>query len=154
DVLQQFHREIGIVAFCLVLVHPTLLVLAGYPARILLPSTRVPWGVSLGTGAFLLLTLLIASSLLRKRPHLPYQVWQVGHAILTVAVIVLAAIHVGAVGRYVHATPMAVLWAGYLLLVALIFANYRLLMPLRLLKKPWRVVENREEAGDSRTLYL
>jgi predicted ferric reductase len=34
------------------------------------------------------------------------------------------------------------------------FANYRVVMPLRLMNRAWRVVENRVEAGDSRTLRL
>jgi predicted ferric reductase len=49
---------------------------------------------------------------------------------------------------------MNVLWACYLLLLLGMFANYRVVLPLRLMRKPWRVVENRPEASDARTLRL
>jgi len=154
DVLQQFHKEIGIAAFCLVASHPILLVVAGYPARVLLLHSRVPWSVALGTLAFLALALLIGLSIGRKRLRLPYGVWQVSHGLLTVAMIAMAGIHIVTVGRYGRGTPMDAVRASYLLLLLCLYANYRLVLPLRLMRKPWRVVENHEEAGDSRTLRL
>jgi predicted ferric reductase len=154
DVLQQFHKEIGIAAFGLVIAHPLLLLLSGYPARILLLSRSVPWSVALGTLALVLLALLIALSIWRKRLRLRYEVWQASHGMLTIALILMAGIHVAAVGRYVHMAPMAILWACYLLLLIRFFVYYRVVMPLRLMKKPWQVLENRAEAGDSYTLRL
>jgi predicted ferric reductase len=154
DVLQQFHKEIGITAFCLVLTHPVLLLFAGYPAGILLVGSRVPWSVMLGTVALLLLVALIGSSIWRKRLRLRYEVWQILHGVLTIALIVVAAAHVGFTGRYIYSVPMTILCVGYLLFLLGHFANYRIVMPWRLLNRPWRVVENRVEAGDSRTLRL
>jgi predicted ferric reductase len=154
DVLQQFHKEIGITAFCMVLAHPLLLLLAGYPAGILLLNSSVPWSVALGTLAFLLLAVLIALSFWRKRLKLRYEVWQASHGLLTIALIFMAGIHIVGVGRYIRIAPFAILWACYLLLLIGLFVYYRLVKPLRLINKPWRVVENRVEPGDSRTLRL
>ena len=75
DVLQQFHKEIGLVASCLVASHPLLLLLAGYPPRILLLDSRVPWSVALGTLAFLVLATLVGLSVGRKRLKLAYEPW-------------------------------------------------------------------------------
>jgi len=154
DVLQQFHKEIGITAFFMVLVHPILLVLSGYPLRILLPVPGVPWSVVLGTVAFLLVALLIGLSIWRKRLKIRYEIWQVTHGLLTIALIFAAGIHIVGVGRYVQMTPMRILWAFYLLLLIGLFLYYRLVKPLRLMSQSWRVVENLEELGDSRTLRL
>jgi predicted ferric reductase len=154
DVLQQFHKEIGLVACGLVLAHPILLVVAGYPARILWVDPSVPWSVALGTLAILLLAVLIATSIWRKRFRLSYEVWQLGHGLLTIAVILVAGIHIVSVGRFVEAAPLDALWICYLVLLLGLFAYYRIVLPLRLMKRPWRVVENRVEAGDSRTLRL
>jgi predicted ferric reductase len=154
DVLQQFHKEIGITAFCMLLAHPLLLLLAGYPARILLLNSSVPWSVALGTLAFLLLAALIALSIWRKRLKLRYEIWQASHGLLTIVLIFMAGIHIVGVGRYVRMAPIASLWAIYLLLLIGLFLYYRLIKPLRLLNKPWQVVENRIESGDSRTLRL
>jgi predicted ferric reductase len=154
DVLQQFHKEIGITAFLLVLAHPLLLVLAGYPGRILLPVPGVPWSVILGTLAFLLAGLLIGLSVLRKKLKIPYEIWQVTHGLLTIALIFAAAFHIVGVGRYVQMPAMRILWTIYLLLLIGLFLYYRLIRPLRLRKQPWAVVENRQELGDARTLRL
>jgi predicted ferric reductase len=154
DVLQQFHKEIGMTAFFLVAAHPILLVLAGYPWRILLPVSGVPWSVILGTVAFLLVALLIGLSLFRKKLEIPYEVWQVTHGLLTIALIFAAAVHIIGVGRYAQMTAMRILWAGYLLLLIGLFLYYRLIKPMRLMKQPWQVVENRPELGDARTLRL
>src|SRR5512139_3588940 len=132
DVLQQFHKEIGITALGFVLAHPVLLLVAGYPARILLPSPRVPWGVVLGTVALLLVAGLIGLSVWRKRLRLSYETWQVSHGLLTIALIGLAAVHVASVGRFTRVAPMAVLCACYLLLLLGRFASYRVVMPFRL----------------------
>jgi predicted ferric reductase len=154
DVLQQFHKEIGLTAFLMVLAHPLLLVVSGYPWRILLPVSGVPWSVVLGTVAFLLVALLIGLSVWRKKLKIPYEAWQVTHGLLTIALIAAAAIHIVGVGRYAQMTPMKILWAAYLLLLMGLFSYYRLFKPLRLLGKPWKVVENRAELGDARTLRL
>ena len=154
DVLQQFHKEIGIAAFCLLLTHPVLLVLGGYPARIVGFGSRVPWSVAAGTLAFLLLLVLIALSIWRKRLRLSYEAWLATHGLLAIALIVVAGVHVATVGRFVHRAPMLVLCALYVLLPVGFFAFYRLLRPLLLTRRAWRVVENRAEAGDARTLRL
>lgn len=154
DVLQQFHKEIGIVAFCFVLTHPVLLVVAGYPARLVVPGSRVPWGVASGTVAFLLLALLIALSIWRKRIKLRYEIWQASHGILALAMIVVGGVHVATVGRFVRTVPMALLCVFYVLLPIGLFTFFRLVRPLLLTRRPWRVVENRVEAGDARTLRL
>jgi hypothetical protein len=59
----------------MVLVHPFLLVLSGYPLRILLPVPGVPWSVVLGTVAFLLVAVLIGLSMWRKRLKIRYEIW-------------------------------------------------------------------------------
>lgn len=154
DALQQFHKQIGYVAVCMVLAHPALLLLDGYPWRILLPTSAVPWSVSLGTYALLCLILLVGLSIFRKKLRISYEIWQISHWLFTVAVLGLSAIHIVAVGRYAQSVPMKLLWLAYLGMVLGIFLYYRLVKPLQLLSRPWRVVENREELGRSRTLVL
>ncbi|HEX5043389.1 MAG TPA: ferric reductase-like transmembrane domain-containing protein [Candidatus Polarisedimenticolaceae bacterium] len=153
DVLQQFHKEIGIAAFCLLLTHPILLVVAGYPARIL-GSSGVPWSVASGTLAFLLLLALISLSIWRKRLRLSYEIWLGTHGLLALGLLVVAGVHVATVGRFVRRMPMAVLCLLYVLVPVCLFAFQRLLRPLFTTRRAWRVVENRAEAGDARTLRL
>ena len=92
-------KEIGLTALCLVLAHPLLLLLAGYPSRILLLDPSVPWTIALGTLVFLLLTVLIVLSVWRKRLRLRYEVWQATHGLLTIVLSFMAGLHIVGVGR-------------------------------------------------------
>ena len=49
DALQMVHRQIAFVALALVLIHPLVLILAGYPWRMMLFGPEVPWAIMLGT---------------------------------------------------------------------------------------------------------
>jgi predicted ferric reductase len=110
--------------------------------------------VAAGTLAFLLLLVLIALSIWRKRLRLSYEAWLATHGFLAIALIVVAGVHVATVGRFVRRAPMMVLCALYVLLPVGFFAFYRLLRPLLSTRRAWRVVENRAETGDARTLRL
>ncbi len=154
DALQQFHKEIAFAALLMVLAHPVLLVIVGYPWRIILPVQSVPWSVYLGTLAFCAVLLLIALSIFRKRLKIPYEVWQFTHGVLYIAVIVMAAFHIVAVGRFAQSLPMRLLWCLYILLLIGFLLYYRLVKPMMLWNKPWRVVENRVELGNARTIRL
>jgi predicted ferric reductase len=155
DVLLQFHREIGIAALVMVAAHPALLIASQfYSPRILVPWGGMPWPVWMGSIALLLVALVVGLSLLRKRLGTSYELWQATHGALAMALIVSASVHIVAVGRFSALPAMRVLWALYLVAFVGIFLRYRLLRPLQMLKRPWVVVDNRAERGDSRTITL
>ena len=155
DALLQFHRQIGIAALLLVLVHPLLLVFSGvYPAVILWPLSGVPWPVWIGSVALLAVLLVVGLSLLRKRLRTPYELWQLPHAMLALVLVGTAVAHVLAVGRFSALPVMRGLWAVYLVAFIGLFLKYRLARPLRLWRRPWEVVENKAERGNARTVTL
>jgi predicted ferric reductase len=155
DALLQFHREVGIGAWLLVLAHAVLLLSSGgYPLASLGLSASVPLPVRLGTLAAAATTLLVLLAVTRRRMHARYETWQLVHGLLAVTIVGLAAAHVATVGRFAASTPMRVLGALYLGLFLGILLRYRLLRPLALLRKPWTVVANLAELGASRTLVL
>ena len=155
DALLQFHRQIGIAAFLLVLAHPVLLIVSrAYPAAILWPGGGMAWPVWMGTVAFVCVLLVVGFSLLRKRLHSPYELWQATHGLLAMALVATTVIHIVAVGRFAAMPVMQVLWAVYLIVFIGLFFRYRLFKPLRLWGRPWEVVENRAERGNARTLVL
>ncbi len=155
DALLQFHREIGISALVLVLLHPVLLISTRvYTAQILVPWGGTPWPVWMGSVAFLAVLAIVGLSLLRKRLRTPYEYWQATHGILSMALITFAAVHIFAVGRFSQLPAMRVIWALYIALFVGMFLRYRLFRPLRLSKQPWEVVENRAELGQAHTVRL
>ena len=155
DALLQFHRQIGIAAFLLVLAHPLLLIVThAYPAAILWPGGGMAWPVWIGSVAFICVLLVVGFSLLRKRLRSPYELWQATHGLLAMALVATAVIHIVAVGRFAAMPVMQALWAVYLVVFIGLFFRYRLFKPLRLWGRPWEVVENRPERGNARTVVL
>lgn len=155
DSLLQFHRQIGIASMVVVTAHPLLLVAdASYTRGLLVPGAQTPWPVTLGVAAFFSAALVVGLSLARKRLRIPYELWQVTHGVLSIALIAFAAAHIYGGGRYAALPIMRVIWAVYLLVFVGLFLRYRVARPLRLLGKPWELVENRPERGQARTLVL
>jgi predicted ferric reductase len=154
DALLLVHRQIAFVALVLVLIHPLVLLPAGYPWRMLLLGPDIPWAIMLGTLAVLATALLILLSVWRKWLRMPYEFWQITHGLLAITVLALAAVHILEAGRYSQLLPMRVAVVLYLSVLILLFFYFRIARPLRSLRRPWRVVENRAELGRSRTLRL
>jgi predicted ferric reductase len=102
----------------------------------------------------LILILLVGSSVWRKQLRIPYPVWQLFHGLFSLAVVFLALVHMFRLGRYTSTPVMQLVWVLYSVLVLLLIGRYKILIPLLNLSRPWEVVENREERGDSRTLVL
>jgi predicted ferric reductase len=154
DALQLVHKRIAYVALLLVLIHPLVLLLAGYPWQMMLLGPDVPWAIRLGTLAVIATVLLIMLSIGRKWLRIPYELWQITHGILAIAVIAAAAVHILEAGRYSQLLPMRIAVVPYLALLILLFLYFRIAKPMRSLRRPWRVIENRPELGRSRTLRL
>ena len=154
DALRLVHKRIAYVALVLVLIHPLVLLLAGYPWQMLLLGPQVPWAIMLGTLATIATVLLIVLSLGRKWLRMPYELWQITHGILAIAIIAAAALHILEAGRYSQLLPMRVAVVLYLASLIVLFFYFRIAKPMRSLSRPWRVIENRPELGRSQTLRL
>jgi predicted ferric reductase len=152
DALLKFHRQIGIAAALLVLLHVLFVFRNGYPVAWLKPISdgSIQWGAC----ALYALILLIVLSLGRKRLGLSYGWWQVSHSLLADAIILCGAVHVLTLGAFAGASAMNEVWGLYLLLFVWMVFRFRILKPLLAWRKPWEVVSNAQELGDSRTLLL
>ena len=155
DALLQFHREIGISALVLVTLHPILLIASSvYSANILVPWGGTPWPIVMGIAAFVAVLLVVGLSLMRRRLGTPYELWQGTHGILSITLIVISGIHIYSVGRFSTIPAMQVLWVVYIATFVGMFLRYRLVRPWKLQQRPWEVVENRPELGNSYTVRL
>jgi predicted ferric reductase len=153
DALQLFHRRLGFAALGFALAHPLLLLAAGTPASALDPLGGPP-ALRPGAAAFWLLLLLVASTIWRRTLRLSYEAWLSLHRWVALALLAGALWHAFAVEGRSGAPLMRGLWTAYALLVVGLMAWHRLVAPLRAWRRPWRVVENRVERGDSRTLVV
>jgi predicted ferric reductase len=154
DSIVQYHRQMGYVALGLILAHPALLFFTEIDMWQLLNPATAPWRARFAVTSVVLLLVLVATSVWRQRLRIRYEIWQVAHGVLSVAVIGLALAHIQLVGYYVNQPWKQVVWilmsAAFLGLLGWV----RLVRPFFRLRTPWVVDEVREERGDSWTVSL
>ena len=154
DVVYHFHRQISIVAFLLILAHPIILFIFSPGLLNLLNPFTAPARVLYGIGAILLMGVIILLSLKRVDLKIKYEPWRFTHGLLASLAIILTMLHVLGVGYYISTPGMQVLWItlsafwiGSLLYV-------RLIKPMLMLRKPYRIQEVRRERGDTYTVVF
>ncbi len=155
DSLLQFHRQIGIASMAFAVAHPVLLVAdRAYTAGLLVLSATTPWPVTVGFAAFIVAALVVGLSVYRRLLRMSYELWHTTHGILSIVLIGFGAAHILSIGRFAALPVMRTLVIIYLVFFVGIFLRYRLARPLSLWHRPWEVVENRAEHGQSHTLVL
>lgn len=154
DNLLQFHRRTGVAAWVIVLMHPALL-MAGEPAFLawLDPTEDALRAAGVGCLA-LATTTLIVSSLWRVSLKLRYETWRTAHAVLSLFVVA------GGLGHALMGQHHTAGLAAQLLLVVVVgvplalLLEARLYRPLRLARRPWRVVAVEDCRAKSTRLVL
>ena len=155
DALIQFHRRIGLLVGALILIHSILMFRSGYPVEWLNPfATGNIWAMRWGVWAGIAIFLLVVVSLGRKRLRIRYGWWQWAHALLAEGAVLMALAHILLFGGFSSGKPMRVLLAAYGLLLVAVRVGFVVVRPLRIWSRPWEVLENTKEFGDSRTLVL
>lgn len=156
DALQLFHNLMGMVALGFLVAHPILLIISGYPANCWLNPFAGCANTATRTASLALyvLVLLVGLSIWRKKLGIKYELWQVTHGLFALFVLIAAMVHIFILGRYTTTPIMQAMWLVYAILVTALLLRYKIVMPVLNWNKTWKVVENREERGDSRTLVL
>lgn len=155
DALLQFHRTMGIFGVALLVAHGAAEVVAGYPASWLNPfPDDTPWAMRWGVISMVLLALLLAVSLGRRRFGVSYDWWQLTHGALADGAILAGLLHALWLGGFAAQRPMQAVMAGYAALALGLRIWFKLIRPFMLWSRPWEVVANVAEGGDTRTLVL
>ena len=154
DTLLQFHQQAGILAFAFILAHPAILLLSkpGY-LSFLDPRIDLSRAVELGF-VVVALPVLIVSSLWRQRLRLPYEWWRLGHGALAVMILAVGMVHVFRVHYYLGDPWNQLLWTAIVAGSMASVAYVRLIKPLALRRRPYRVVSIEPEALDVWTVSL
>jgi predicted ferric reductase len=155
DVIYHFHRRISLMAVGLVAAHPLILLAAGSDSLALPDSLwDLPWGARFAGLSIACLSALVVMALWRTQLQISYESWHVTHILLAVVAVASGLFHMTAWGFYL-ADPwkrglwiaMAIFWVALLLFV-------RVVKPLFMLRRPYRVAEVRTERGDATTLVM
>jgi predicted ferric reductase len=145
DDMMQAHRQAGILAVVFLLAHPMILFAAHRPfLGFLDPRVNTPRALAL-TAAAGALVLLVALPLLRRRLRLPYEWWRLTHAALAAVALLIGLAHVLMVGHYVATPPKQVVWIAMTGGALLLLGHARLVRPLTMRRRPWRVTQVRPE---------
>ncbi len=153
DALMYFHRLMGIAAVGFLVAHPVLLAGSGVtPASFNALGGTMAQRV--GPIAFWVVVLMVISSIWRRRLRLRYEVWRGLHTVSALVIVPASVAHIVTVRGYSQVPAVAGACLVYGGLFAVMMLGYRVVRPLRLWPRPWRVVENRDEGGDTRTLAL
>ena len=154
DIVYHFHRQIGIAAFFMVFSHPILLFILDQRYLRLLNFFNTTTPARYGIGAVLLLIGVVWMAEFRQQLRIPYWFWKFWHGILATAMIAMAVTHIFLTGSYTDLPWKRALWIGYSILLVLTLAYTRIIYPLRLMARPFRVKEVKEERGSVWTVRM
>jgi predicted ferric reductase len=154
DIVYYFHRWAAVGAVGLVLTHYVILRVRYGEALGALNPLTAPWPLTAGRASLLLFVAIIVTSLGRKPLRLEYDRWRVWHGLLSTVAVALAIAHVVGVGHFTAAPWKRVTWTGYSLLWLFLLGYIRVIKPLALCRRPYRVTGVKAERGDAWTLTL
>jgi predicted ferric reductase len=154
DNIIQYHREMGIVGFLLVLGHVVVLMIAD-PDFLAYFDPRVNFLRSVFLiAALIALVALLATSLWRETFRLQYEWWRLAHGVLALAVVFIGLVHMVQVSHYTE--PIWKKGVIGTLVVAAMYAvvHTRIVRPWLSRKRPYRVVDVQPERDRSHSLTL
>jgi predicted ferric reductase len=155
DVIYHFHRRISLTAVALVVVHPAILIAAGSD-KLAMPDSlaEVPMGAVFAVLSLGSVVLLVIMALWRTRLKISYEFWHFSHIVLALAAVGGGLLHMVGWGFYLVDPWKRALWVCMTIFwIALLF-YVRLVKPLFMLRRPYRVSEVRPERGDTTTLVM
>lgn len=154
DLIYYFHRLASIGAFIFLLLHPVLLAIIDPELLWILHPAVMPWHLWAGVVSFAAMTAILVTSLGRKQLRIHYDAWRVWHALLAVIALVTAVAHIAGVAHYSAGSWKAWLWLLIALSCVATVLYVRLVKPIQMLRRPWRVVDVIEERGSAWTLVV
>ncbi len=154
DTILQFHREAGLVAVAFALLHPIVMIVSA-PPYIEFLDPRVMFARAAMLIAVIVALLLIVFLTLRRRPMgIRYEVWRLSHGLLGLFIVVVGLVHILQVNWYVAESWQRILWIGLTVGALLLLGHVRIMKPLLMRNRPYRIAEVRNEGGRTWTLAL
>jgi len=154
DVIYHFHRQISLVAVGLVVAHPVILVVV--QPELLAPSNMLEAPLS---AHFALLSIfsviaLVVAALWRAALKIKYETWHLTHIVLALVAIIAGVVHMVGSSFYLVDPWKRTLWIGLTIFWIGLLLYVRIVKPLFMLRRPYRVSEVRRERGDTSTLVM
>lgn len=154
DTMMHFHRQAGIIALVFVLAHPMILILAdGAYLSFFDPRENLPRTAALSLVTVLLL-LVVVLPLCRNAISMPYEWWRTTHGVMAAMIVLIGVAHMFMVGHYVDTWWKQGVWAVVALASIGLLATARVIKPLQLRRRPYRVESIQQEVPHVWTVHL
>ncbi len=154
DTLYTVHHALSKASFFLVLAHPILLILSNPYNFVAFNIVGAPWKLRAGVIAFVLMLLLVMTSVWRLWLRLEYEPWRGLHDLLSVGVAGLALYHILEVGYYTALPLQRWLWVFFAVVWVGAILEIRVFKPWRMLQRPFEIAEIIEERGNTWSMVL
>jgi predicted ferric reductase len=154
DVIYHFHRQISLIAIALIILH-VIILFALRPQRLaMLNFLQASWRASFGALSIYSLIALVVMALWRTKLKIRYEIWHLSHIVLAVVAIAAGLLHMAGFGRHLVDPWKRALWVGLTIFWIGLLLYVRIVKPLFMLRRPYRVAEVRKERGDTWTLVM
>ena len=154
DVIYHFHRQISLLAVSLVIAHPLILFVV-QPELLARSYFRdVPVSAYFAFLSIFSAIALVVTALYRARLNIRYETWHFTHIGLAIVVIAAGLLHMLGSGFYLTDPWKRALWIGLAIFWIALLLYVRIVKPLFMLRRPYRVSEVRKERGDTVTLVM
>jgi predicted ferric reductase len=154
DVIYHFHRQISLIAVGLVIAHPLILFVVRPELLALLNSIAAPWRARFAALSTYSLIALVVTALWRAKLNIRYETWHLSHIVLAVVAVAAGLLHMVGWSFYLTDPWKQALWIGLTIFWLGLLGYVRIIKPLFMLRRPYRVSEVREERGDTWTLVM
>jgi predicted ferric reductase len=155
DVIYHFHRQISLIAVGLVLVHPMIMFFA-QPQLFAMPAaaSEIPWGAVAAVFSLSALIAMVVMALWRAQLKIPYEIWHLSHVGLAIVAVTGGLLHMVGWSFYLTDPWKRTLWTGLTIFWIGLLFFVRIVKPLFMLRRPYRVTEVRSERGETATLVM
>ncbi|MGO4437857.1 ferredoxin reductase family protein [Rhizobium sp. RAF56] len=154
DVIYHFHRKISLIAVALVIAHPLILFAVRPELLALLNSFTAPWRARFAAISTYSLIAIVVMALWRVKLRISYETWHISHIVLAVVAVTAGLAHMVGWGVYLVDPWKRALWLALTLFWIALLLHVRIVKPLFMLRRPYRVAELRQERGDTFTLAM
>jgi len=152
DEVYYFHLRAAVAGFILMLAHPLLLIAYNPSTVRLLDPIAAPPAARLGLVSIAAFVALVVTSLFRQQLDMKYERWRLLHASLAIVGVLAATFHMLRVDHYLALPWQRGLWLTSAGLWVGLILNTRLIRPMRLLRRPYRLA--RIEPARERVWHL
>jgi predicted ferric reductase len=154
DVIYHFHRQLSLIAVGLVVAHPLILFVVRPELLALLNSIEAPWRARFAALSIYSLIALVVMALWRAKWNIRYETWHLTHIVLAVVAVAAGLLHMVGWSFYLGDPWKRALWIGLTIFWFGLLLYVRIVKPLFMLRRPYRVSNVRRERGDTTTLVM